>query len=75
MYVQMINYEQKQRKFDGCIQPIKFIVFETFLSSMSTYLGVVSSRFSDELWNPFSKRETRTQQIFPAPQLRFVRTQ
>jgi hypothetical protein len=45
----------------------KNIVLETFFSSMSIYLGVVrslSSRFSDELWYLFSKRETRTPQSF-----------
>ncbi len=45
----------------------KNIVLETFFSSMSAYLSVVrslSSRSSDELWNPFSKLETRTPQRF-----------
>jgi hypothetical protein len=45
----------------------KNTVLETFFSSMSAYLRVVrslSSRFSDELWNPFSKLETRIPQRF-----------
>jgi hypothetical protein len=73
----MMDYEQKQGKFDGCMMQIKYIVLEIYLSSMSIVLGVVRSLvpvFPTSYGTHSQNGKRALRKGFPVPLLRHVRT-